>query len=1186
MSVELLAPKVFISYSHDSQRHKDFVLELANRLRSGGVDANIDQYEESPAEGWQRWMLKQIEASTFVLVVCTEQYYRRFCGHEEIGTGRGVTWEGGIILQEIYDAQARNSKFIPVVISPQDSDFIPNPLRSSTIYCLTLSDRYDALYRRLTNQQEIQRPELGPIELLPPRKRQQFFLNQDEHNRLKEALFNASQGLLEWRRVLGNGQCILRPELRNLQNRIETVDSSTTIILGDSGSGKSTLMADLGHWSVFKQYALLAIKSDYLSNTINAIEDLQRDLQVDRCLEEAIKAIANTEKIILLVDQLDAISDLLDRKSQRLNLLLSLIQRLSGHKNIHIIATCREFEFRYGSQFSRLDSIDQLGLALPTWDAIAPILETAGHLPANMGDSLRELLQTPLHLKIFLDVAHPGEVFTSSQNLLNRLWEEQVLKQSEPSQCIAFLENLANEMTENEVLWLPSAFSDTNPEISRILESAGLLISNPGNSTIGFRHQTYYDYTLARAFARGTQSLTDRVLGNQDGLFIRPVLLRGLSYLRGTAPHQYRQQIVNLVQTCQSQIRSHIRSLLIGFIGSQREPNAAESELMIPLLISEQEGIKMLESMVGSPGWFRLLRTHSEFVQWLEKPIEQTVYCVPLLTVAASFASEDVWSLLEEYWLENQAYDHLSIRIAWSLDVWTAERVDLIQKIVQRTPTDWHAVAAIAEKIAEEFPDLAAQIIRAYLDQRLAQATAESQIPPPELPPDADDVQRYMHAYKYDSKNPLKRLLEGGNDLYEIDKFAQDNPKSFLNSNWPWLVCVVDKIAPEPNSKTTSYRDDYAFSLDRHNGEILEAFLIAILTLAEQDMQGFISFFQTSLQSDLLLAHRLLARGLEKIGDQEPKIILDYLLDDPRRLSLGSSIEDQHHETKHLISRIYRHLSVNDREKLSRTICEFDYYYPGKDDAPDIRFQFLKYNRQYRLRLLLAIPADFFSPEIKKLKNEEIRAFPWVVKEDQYATGGVAFIIGPRVTKTEMSRASDQDLMNLFDKLSDNTGWDFSRRSRENDLSRSGGLIQQARAFGELVKDNPSRFIRLIPSFIPQQHESYAGAALKALADTEFSAQDLLSIVQQFNQQGFDSEDFRSDAAHTLQKIATYNRGLPSEFLDLLRNWLINYSKPELTPEESQSEKSSNSKLSIVFGTSHSHFLVNGRGSIVRAIAG
>ena len=48
-------PKVFISYSHDSEAHEDRVLDLANRLREDGIDAEIDQYETSPPEGWPAW---------------------------------------------------------------------------------------------------------------------------------------------------------------------------------------------------------------------------------------------------------------------------------------------------------------------------------------------------------------------------------------------------------------------------------------------------------------------------------------------------------------------------------------------------------------------------------------------------------------------------------------------------------------------------------------------------------------------------------------------------------------------------------------------------------------------------------------------------------------------------------------------------------------------------------------------------------------------------------------------------------------------------------------------------------------------------------------------------------------------------------------------------------------------------
>jgi len=40
-----LTPKLFVSYSHDSQPHKDWVLQLATRLVKNGVDVILDQWD-------------------------------------------------------------------------------------------------------------------------------------------------------------------------------------------------------------------------------------------------------------------------------------------------------------------------------------------------------------------------------------------------------------------------------------------------------------------------------------------------------------------------------------------------------------------------------------------------------------------------------------------------------------------------------------------------------------------------------------------------------------------------------------------------------------------------------------------------------------------------------------------------------------------------------------------------------------------------------------------------------------------------------------------------------------------------------------------------------------------------------------------------------------------------------------
>ena len=98
--------EVFISYSWDDESHVRRVLELSNRLRSEGVDCVIDQYEESPPEGWPRWMDRKIRDAQFVLMICTETYYKRVMGGEAADRGLGVKWEGGLIYQHIHNAGA------------------------------------------------------------------------------------------------------------------------------------------------------------------------------------------------------------------------------------------------------------------------------------------------------------------------------------------------------------------------------------------------------------------------------------------------------------------------------------------------------------------------------------------------------------------------------------------------------------------------------------------------------------------------------------------------------------------------------------------------------------------------------------------------------------------------------------------------------------------------------------------------------------------------------------------------------------------------------------------------------------------------------------------------------------------------------------------------------------------------
>ena len=129
------ADAVFISYSHDLQQHSDRVLALSNKLRSMGVDAELDQYHAAPPEGWPQWCEERLrpENSEYVLMICTPTYRERVENKAPANEGRGAFWEGKDIYQYIYDDKT-NARFIPVLLGDESEESIPRRLRGYANY--------------------------------------------------------------------------------------------------------------------------------------------------------------------------------------------------------------------------------------------------------------------------------------------------------------------------------------------------------------------------------------------------------------------------------------------------------------------------------------------------------------------------------------------------------------------------------------------------------------------------------------------------------------------------------------------------------------------------------------------------------------------------------------------------------------------------------------------------------------------------------------------------------------------------------------------------------------------------------------------------------------------------------------------------------------------------------------------
>ncbi len=188
----MTAKRVFISYSHDSDAHREGVLALSERLRQDGIETVLDQYVNgSPEQGWPRWMLDELDAADSVILVCSETYYRRFRGHEVPGRGKGADWEGALVTQELYDLRSRTLKFVPILLSPDAEAWIPEPLRGLTYYTVTSEGSYQDLYDALLDQAGVEPQPVGALKAKS--RRTGTALKFDEHSESPASTFDISR---------------------------------------------------------------------------------------------------------------------------------------------------------------------------------------------------------------------------------------------------------------------------------------------------------------------------------------------------------------------------------------------------------------------------------------------------------------------------------------------------------------------------------------------------------------------------------------------------------------------------------------------------------------------------------------------------------------------------------------------------------------------------------------------------------------------------------------------------------------------------------------------------------------------------------------------------------------------------------------------------------------------------------
>lgn len=106
-------PRVFISYTGTDNNNREWVKELACKLRSNGVNARIDMFHLKPGQDLPQWMTNELMMADKVLLIC-DKYYAQKADDRNGGVG----WETMIIQGDMLSKQQQN-KYLAIL---RDSD--------------------------------------------------------------------------------------------------------------------------------------------------------------------------------------------------------------------------------------------------------------------------------------------------------------------------------------------------------------------------------------------------------------------------------------------------------------------------------------------------------------------------------------------------------------------------------------------------------------------------------------------------------------------------------------------------------------------------------------------------------------------------------------------------------------------------------------------------------------------------------------------------------------------------------------------------------------------------------------------------------------------------------------------------------------------------------------------------------
>lgn len=948
---------------------------------------------------------------------------------------------------------------------------------------------------------------------------------------------NQTQELLEW-----------------VKNPIKDKEEPVILLVGNPGSGKTVIMKDLFLKLIEKGIPTLGLKAD--SNYADNINDLEKKLNLEDSFEKIINTLSQSnEKVVILIDQIDALSQSLSAKRDYLDTYNLLVRKLLAISGIRIIISVRTYDLDYDNELSFYRNQRSIKVELLEPKEVEIILMKLSIRVKDVSPQLFNLIRVPHHLNVFCKIYNQQTNLLSLKSL-NDLYNELYITSIEKIpkstlatslKCQETINLIAEEMYKIQRISISSKpFATKYYEEISYLKSVGILVEI--GDKIQFFHQTFFDYSFARQFVQSKKSVEEYLLQNHQGLFVRSSLKMIMSFLRESDHKEYIRVFKEILNS--KKYRFHIRIMLLNLLGFEEEPTIEEKTLTQKDILNRKEyRIPFLESIV-SEGWLNFLINSRE----IDRVIEVKRNLLDRVMAISLFNNENIKHLLKYKSIDRRREDRDNLiwrlfvrllprsriaickylivckdfkekprfvfRLLYFIKEWDFEEgFTLFEKYSDEAQNDQHSYYNILEDIAKYDYDW---VIKKYTVR--CEELISNVIKPNDKP-----------QFEYGDTELIKVLFE------------ENNYSTIL-----FLIKLIEKISIKTSvEKNGALYKDFSFGLfdydnggSSHHYNRIYSFLKEKLEhLAVNDGPYFLDVYNDWKQNNSITILRLFFFGFQT----EPKKYKDEIFDfimifyDKGGLEDGGKIQ---YQFRSLLKEVYTHLDDNQKDRIDDIILSIrsSYEFEITSDREGNKRHWLESYGQKMFLYLNCIPKEEIKirPKIKKKFLELSRKFNEIKDEEPNTFHTIG--VGAPLNTSAYERMTYDQWKHTFRK--------FNKEYEPPFHSSRGSIIEHKRAFESEVENRPEHFYNLIKELTKDDTipVDYIVAGITGLKNAKYS----IDKVQELFKIAMTLKMNRENTLYLVWVTSYFinNRIMDEEILDYLINLAKNHPDPKMNDEK------------------------------------